>query len=70
VISLHDLRTRSSGTKTFIQFHLEMDGNLTLLEAHEIADDVMDDIEHAFPDAEVLIHEDPFGVKERRVRFQ
>jgi ferrous-iron efflux pump FieF len=70
VISLHDLRTRSSGTKIFIQFHLEMDGSLTLLEAHEIADDVMDDIEDAFPDAEVLIHEDPFGVKERRARFQ
>jgi len=69
VISLHDLRTRSSGTKIFIQFHLEMDGRLTLLEAHEIADDVMDDIEDAFPDAEVLIHEDPFGVKERRARF-
>jgi len=69
VISLHDLRTRSSGTKIFIQFHLEMDGGLTLLEAHEIADDVMDDIEDAFPDAEVLIHEDPFGVKERRARF-
>ena len=70
VISLHDLRTRSSGTKIFIQFHLEMDGNLTLLEAHEIADDVMDDIEDAFPAAEVLIHEDPFGVKERRARFE
>jgi len=70
VISLHDLRTRSSGTKIFIQFHLEMDGGLTLLEAHEIADDVMDDIEDAFPDAEVLIHEDPFGVKERRARFE
>jgi ferrous-iron efflux pump FieF len=70
VISLHDLRTRSSGTMTFIQFHLEMDGNLTLLEAHEIADDVMDEIEEAFPDAEVLIHEDPFGIKERRARFE
>ncbi len=70
VISVHDLRTRSSGTMTFIQFHLEMDGNLTLLEAHEIADDVMDGIEQAFPNAEVLIHEDPFGVKERRARFE
>jgi ferrous-iron efflux pump FieF len=70
VISIHDLRTRSSGTKTFIQFHLEMDGNLTLLEAHEIADEVMDDIEQAFPDAEVLVHEDPFGVEERRAKFE
>lgn len=70
VISIHDLRTRSSGTQTFIQFHLEMDGNLTLLQAHEIADDVMDQVESAFPNAEVLIHEDPFGVPERRAKFQ
>jgi ferrous-iron efflux pump FieF len=70
VIAIHDLRTRSSGTMTFIQFHLEMDGNLTLLKAHEIAEEVMEEVERAFPHAEVLIHEDPFGIKERRATFQ
>jgi ferrous-iron efflux pump FieF len=55
---------------TFIQFHLEMDGGLTLLKAHEIAEEVMEEVERAFPDAEVLIHEDPFGIKERRATFQ
>ncbi|MBL8658312.1 MAG: cation diffusion facilitator family transporter [Rhodospirillales bacterium] len=69
VISLHDLRTRSSGTQTFIQFHLELNGGLTLLEAHAIADEVMEDVERAFPSAEVLIHEDPEGIEERRVVF-
>lgn len=70
VISLHDLRTRSSGTQTFIQFHLELDPNLTLIDAHTIADSVMHEVEDAFPDAEVLIHEDPFGVKEPRPSFE
>jgi ferrous-iron efflux pump FieF len=70
VISIHDLRTRSSGTQTFIQFHLELDGNLTLIDAHTIADMVMRDIERAFPNAEVLIHEDPFGIPERRAKFE
>jgi ferrous-iron efflux pump FieF len=70
VISIHDLRTRSSGTQVFIQLHLEMDGSMPLLKAHEIAEEVMEEIERAFPDAEVLIHEDPFGVKERRARFE
>ena len=70
VISIHDLRTRSSGTQTFIQFHLEMDGNLTLIDAHLIADSVMKQIEREFPDAEVLIHEDPYGVAERRPAFE
>lgn len=70
VISLHDLRTRSSGTHTFIQFHLEMDRNLTLFEAHAISDEVMEQVEAAFPNAEVLIHEDPEGIEERRAVFQ
>ena len=70
VISIHDLRTRSSGTQTFIQFHLEMDGNLTLIDAHAIADTVMAQVEREFPNAEVLIHEDPFGVPERRQTFE
>ncbi|MBK8176128.1 MAG: cation diffusion facilitator family transporter [Rhodospirillales bacterium] len=69
VVNVHDLRTRSSGTQAFIQFHLELDGNLTLIDAHVIADAVMRDVERAFPNAEVLIHEDPCGVAEPRRAF-
>ena len=69
VIDIHDLRTRSSGTHLFIQFHLELDGNMTLLDAHTISDQVMRELERAFPDAEVLIHEDPHGIAERRAVF-
>ena len=69
VFSIHDLRTRSSGTQAFIQFHLELDGNLTLIDAHAIADAVMRDVERAFPNAEVLIHEDPYGIPEPRAKF-
>jgi len=36
----HELKTRSAGDKPFIQFHLEMDGNLSLLEAHNISDQI------------------------------
>lgn len=70
VIDIHDLRTRSSGTQQFIQFHLEVDGNLTLIVAHAIADSVMRAVELEYPDAEVLIHEDPHGVPERRPEFE
>jgi ferrous-iron efflux pump FieF len=70
VICIHDLRTRSSGTQTFIQFHLELDGNLTLIDAHTIAEQVMREVEAAFPNAEVLIHEDPHGIPEPRASFR
>jgi len=58
-LGLHDLRTRRSGTRIFIQLHLELDSTLSLLAAHEIADHVENELVKLFTDAEVLIHEDP-----------
>ena len=70
VRNLHDMRTRSSGQNQFIQMHLEMDGEISLNKAHEISEEVMDTIEGAFPNAEVIIHEDPEGVVEPRDMFK
>lgn len=64
VANLHDLRTRSSGVRAFIQLHLEMKGSLSLNRAHEISDEVEAEILRAFPNAEVIIHEDPEGLEE------
>lgn len=60
-VNLHDLRTRRSGVDSFIQFHLELDGEMKLKEAHRISDEVRDEIMAAFPGSEVLIHQDPAG---------
>ncbi len=59
VRGMHDLRTRRSGMFSFIQLHLELDDELSLLQAHTIADDVELELLKAFPDAEVIIHQDP-----------
>ncbi len=59
VKGIHDLRTRSSGQNEFIQMHLDLDKNLTLQAAHEIADEVAFEINRVFPKAEVIIHQDP-----------
>jgi ferrous-iron efflux pump FieF len=66
VLNVHDMRTRSSGAASFIQFHAEMPKEISLADAHEVADEVMYLIEEAFPNTEVLIHQDPEGVDERR----
>jgi ferrous-iron efflux pump FieF len=63
VSDLHDLRTRRAGLTSFIQLHIELDGDLNLTDAHEIADAVEADIRKAFPDSEVLIHQDPRGIE-------
>ncbi len=66
VIDVHDIRTRSAGPSSFIQMHLELARDLSLLKAHEISDAVMYEVEEAFPNTEVLIHQDPEGIEERR----
>jgi ferrous-iron efflux pump FieF len=69
VRAVHDLRTRRSGVMTFIQFHLELDGAIKLIRAHEISDQVEAEVIAAFPGAEVIIHQDPAGVETNQVRF-
>lgn len=64
VQAIHDLKTRAAGTWRFIQFHLELDGDMTLNEAHAIADHVEAAVMQAFPGTEVIIHQDPAGVVE------
>jgi ferrous-iron efflux pump FieF len=66
VRNLHDLRTRTAGNTQFIQLHLEMAGGITLTHAHEISDEVENSIRRAYPHAEVIIHEDPAEIRERR----
>jgi ferrous-iron efflux pump FieF len=61
---LHDLRTRSSGIQPFVQLHLELEPDLSLVQAHEIADEVELLIINEFPGAEVIIHQDPVGFEE------
>ncbi len=64
VASVHDLRTRTSGPDCFIQFHLEIDGAITLSQAHTISDSVEAAVSTAFPGAEIMIHQDPAGLDE------
>lgn len=63
VRSLHDLRTRAAGISTFIQMHIELDPALSLTRAHEVSDAVEADLCAAFPNAEVIIHQDPAGLE-------
>lgn len=66
-LGLHDLRTRSTGGQDFIEFHLEMDGTMSLSQAHTIAHEVEDKIKTVFPDATVIIHQEPAGIKDKRL---
>lgn len=69
VHGVHDLRTRSSGLQAFIQLHLELDPHISLVHAHDIADQVELRLRAAFPNAEVIIHQDPAGLREEHPTF-
>ena len=59
--NLHDLRTRTSGARDFVQFHVDLPGTMTVGEAHDIIDRVERDLCRHFPRMELLIHIDPAG---------
>ena len=67
VKGIHDVRTRDLGGVYYFEIHLEMDGALSLTSAHEICERVERKIKKAYPEAQVLIHQDPFGIKEDRL---
>ena len=69
VSGLHDLRTRSSGTQWFIQLHLELNPDFTLAKAHAVADNVEKLLTKAFPNAEIIIHQDPAGLNEHHPQW-
>lgn len=70
VRGIHDLRTRTDGERIFIEFHLELDENMTLKVAHQVDDAIMNDIRKAFPNADITIHQDPAGIVEERLDKQ
>lgn len=62
---LHDLRTRTSGTHHFAQFHVWVPGDWTVREAHDRLDRVEEQLQKRFPGTEILIHIDPEGQVDR-----
>lgn len=62
VHGLHDLRTRQSGATRFIQLHLELDDDLPLVQAHQIALQAERELEQLFTHTDIIIHLDPLSV--------
>lgn len=59
---VHDMRTRTSGNRDFVQFHVWVDPNMSVRDAHNVMDDIEERLHAEFPDLEILIHPDPEGL--------
>ena len=58
---LHDLRTRTSGDRDFVQFHVNLPARMSVGEAHDVIERVEEHLCREFPGMELLIHIDPEG---------
>jgi ferrous-iron efflux pump FieF len=63
VEGFHDLKTRTAGSRVFVNIHIELDGSQSLHDAHAIGAALRRAILRAYPQADVIIHKDPVGVE-------
>ena len=63
---MHDLRTRRAGADLFI----ELDDELSLEQAHDIAHEAEARIRAAFPAADIIVHQEPAGLADARLDAQ
>lgn len=65
-LEAHDIRTRTAGRATFIDFHLVVPGKMTVADAHRICDRIEQALEAEIEGAEIVIHVEPEGEARHR----
>lgn len=70
VHGIHGLKTRSAGPTRFVQAHIELDDNLNLRQAHDIADKAELAVANLFDHTDVIIHMDPLSVVPAKVKSE
>jgi cation diffusion facilitator family transporter len=58
-LEVHDLKTRIAGRATFIEFHLIVDGDMTVRESHVICDRIEEALKAQIPSVRITIHVEP-----------
>ncbi|KGQ57148.1 cation diffusion facilitator family transporter [Gallibacterium anatis] len=62
VLGVHDIKTRRAGAVRFIQLHLELEDHLPLIVAHDITEELEQELQQAFPNSDIMIHQEPTTV--------
>ncbi|OIQ28625.1 MAG: cation-efflux pump [Alphaproteobacteria bacterium MedPE-SWcel] len=58
-LQIHDIKTRRAGKAMFVEFHMVVDGAMTVAESHDICDRLEAEIEATLPGVHVTIHVEP-----------
>ncbi|WP_260854472.1 cation diffusion facilitator family transporter [Paraburkholderia sp. BCC1884] len=67
VQGVHDIRTRNGGDRVFVEFHVEVDGSLTVEAGHTIGDHAEKAVQRLFQGADVVAHLEPAGIDDERL---
>ena len=68
ILGFHALRTRRSGAIRFIQFHLELEDELSFIEAHDITEHLETRLKTTFPHSDIVIHPEPTFVVQQEMQ--
>ncbi len=67
IIGYHEVRARKIGNKIAVEFHIMVDPNMNITEAHNIATEVEDQLKEAYGDASIVtIHIEPYSEEEAK----
>ena len=68
VNALHDLRTRDAGDRVFVEFHLEVDGSMTVTDGHAVSEAAEAAIRVLYPNGvDTVVHIEPAGINDARL---
>jgi cation diffusion facilitator family transporter len=59
VIEMHKFRSRKSGDKRFVEFHIKVDPSMSVADSHALDHNIAAEIKQRFPDADVMVHIEP-----------
>ena len=62
ILGFHDFKTRRSGSRIFVQCHIEINADISFMEAHKITDGLEDKLLEILPEAEIILHQDPVNI--------
>jgi cation diffusion facilitator family transporter len=69
VLGYHKLRTRKSGSARYVDAHVLLDDNMSLLAAHDLTEQLEDRIREELPNTEITLHTEPYHA-ERRHQYE
>jgi cation diffusion facilitator family transporter len=61
VIGVHDIRVRQAGAQYFAEMHVDLSPTISLEQAHDVLDQIEEELRKRYPGMHVVTHPEPFG---------